>query len=236
MNPLLHARFLAVKRRLSIKFKGGYDPYTPPPNGVALSPSAAHFLDYDTAALALSWTKHGEEPVAAWQENARSKLAELCGYARETNSISARTAVITDNAPDFHRRHLYLRIRNGSDVPVSILRRRDTNGPLPAMICLQGTNSGAHLSWGESRMPADPLKIAAGSDYARQAVAHGYAAVCIEQAAFGERRERNLPQASADPCIDTANHALLLGRTLLGERASDVSSVIDYLVAEAGAL
>ena len=85
-------------------------------------------------------------------------------------------------------------------------------------------------------MPADPLKIAAGADYARQAVAQGYAAVCIEQSAFGERRERSLPRASADPCIDTANHALLLGRTLLGERVSDVSAVIDWLAAEAGTL
>ena len=219
-----------------MKFKGGYDPYPPPPDGVALSPSAAHFLDYDTAAVALSWTKHSREPVAAWQVNGRSKLAELCGYARETTSISVRTAAITDNTQDFHRRHFYLRVRNGSDVPVSILRRRDTNGPLPVMICLQGTNSGAHLSWGEARMPADPIKIASGADYARQAVAHGYAAVCIEQSAFGERRETQLPQASRDPCIDAANHALLLGRTLLGERASDVSSVIDYLVAEADAL
>jgi hypothetical protein len=104
------------------------------------------------------------------------------------------------------------------------------------MICLQGTNSGAHLSWAEARMPADPLKIASGADYARQAVAHGYAAVCIEQSAFGERRETNLPQASQDPCIDSANHALLLGRTLLGERASDVSSIIDWLETESEAL
>lgn len=236
MNPLLHARLLAVKSRLSMRFKGGYDPYPPAPDGVVLNPSTTHFLDYDIAALALSWTKHSNEPVGAWQENARSKLAELCGYTREATPISAQTATIDDTAPDFQRRHFYLRIRQGSDVPVSILRRRDTNGPLPIMICLQGTNSGAHLSWGESRMPADPIKIASGADYARQAVAHGYAAVCIEQSAFGERRERLLPQASRDPCIDSANHALLLGRTLLGERASDVSSVIDYLVSEADAL
>jgi hypothetical protein len=35
------------------------------------------------------------------------------------------------------------------------------------------------------------------------------------------------------PCIDAANHALLLGRCLLCEQALDVSSVVDWLLDEA---
>lgn len=236
MNPGLHARLLAVKRRLLMRFGGGFDPYPEPPTDAALSPSAAHFVDYETAPLALSWRNCGMGDVAAWQAQARAKLAALCGYTRQPNAVEVlhRTEVRSD--PDYERRHFYLRVREGSDVPVTLLRPCNATGTLPVMICLQGTNSGAHLSWGEARMPADPLRIAAGGDYARQAAQRGYAAVCIEQSAFGERRERTLSQASVDPCIDAANHALLLGRTLIGERASDVSAAVDWLKAEATAL
>ena len=66
----------------------------------------------------------------------------------------------------------------------------------------------------------------------RQAVARGYIAVCIEQLCFGERRELALTPRSADPCVDAFHHALLTGRTLLGERMSDVSAVIDWLTGD----
>ena len=39
---------------------------------------------------------------------------------------------------------------------------------------------------------------------------------------------------SASTTIDTANHAFLLGRSLLGERTADVSSLVDWLVSAGG--
>jgi hypothetical protein len=236
VNPSIHARLLAVKRRLAMRFGGGYDPYPVPPDGTALCPSVAHFLDYESVPLALSWDKQNKIGVPDWQKSARSKLAEICGYERRTTPEPVRRAKDIDTIPGVRHQQWYVRVRDGSDIPVSVLRRRDADGPLPIMICLQGTNAGAHLSWGESRMPADPIKIASGADYALQAIERGFAAVCIEQSAFGERRETQLPQASRDPCIDAASHALLLGRTLQGERASDVSSIVDWLNSEAAAL
>lgn len=229
MNAWLHARLLALKRRFAIRFSGGFDPYPVPPVNAALSPSAAHFIDYDNVPLALSWRGNRNGDVAAWQQEARVKLAELCGYERRQYRPEILAECPATPGGGFEQRHLYLRVRDGSDVPVDILRPRNAVGPLPVMICLQGTNSGAHLSWGEARMPADPEKIGSGADYGRQAVANGFVAVCVEQSAFGERRETAMKRRSRDPCIDAANHALLLGRTLIGERASDISSVIDWL-------
>jgi len=97
------------------------------------------------------------------------------------------------------------------------------------MLCLQGHNSGAHISWGEARHPIDAQRIARGGDFALQAAAQGFVAVCIEQSCFGERGERKLAQRWDHPCVDAANRALLLGRTLLGERVMDVFAVIDWL-------
>ena len=93
---------------------------------------------------------------------------------------------------------------------------------MPVLLCLQGTASGADLSWGRIQSPADPIKIALGYTMALAASDRGYLAVCPEISALGERRERNIRPRSADPCIDAANHALLLGRTLLGERVTDI--------------
>jgi dienelactone hydrolase len=101
------------------------------------------------------------------------------------------------------------------------------------MICLQGSNTGAHLSWGEVKFPDDIEKRARGYDIAAQAARRGYLAVAIEQSCFGERTERAIDPRSAVPCVDATMHAMLLGRTLVGERCSDVSSVIDWLVENA---
>lgn len=79
-------------------------------------------------------------------------------------------------------------------------------------------------------MPADFERIAGGSGNALAAAERGYLAVAVEQSCFGQRREQKLAKASADPCIDAAMHAVLLGRTLIGERATDISATIDWLL------
>jgi hypothetical protein len=85
--------------------------------------------------------------------------------------------------------------------------------PRPIMICLQGTNTGAHLSWGDVRFPDDIDKKQRGYDVAVQAAKRGYLAVAIEQSCFGERSERQIVPRSAAPCIDATLHAMLLGRS-----------------------
>lgn len=229
MTPWLTAKLLAARRRFAIRLTGDFNPYPAPPDGAHLSPSQAHTAAYGDAPLQLAWRHAGIQDPSQWQAVAREKLAELTGYtqARATPECVYAQDFPTENG--LVRRKIYLRVGEGSDIPVTILRPSQAERPLPAMVCLQGTNSGAHLSWGEALMPADPIHVANGKDYARQAVRHGYAAVCVEQSCFGERRERALPRVSGDPCIDAANHALLLGRTLLGERVRDVSSVVDWL-------
>ena len=43
--------------------------------------------------------------------------------------------------------------KNG-DIVVDVVWSGVHSDRTPVMLCLQGTNSGAHLSWGETRMPA----------------------------------------------------------------------------------
>lgn len=224
---------LAARRRWSLWRTGDFNPYTSPV-GAHLSPSERHFADYDRVAPALSWRRAGRGDARAWQDTARHKLAELMGYARIDSSPQAHS--IEEHRLDggLRRQSLYLRISPAQDIPIHLIwdPARVPHKRWSPILCLQGTNSGAHLSWGEARFPSDPPKTVGGYDFGRQAARRGYLAVCIEQSCFGERRERRLYPRSAAPCIDAANHALLLGRCLLGERVADVSAVIDWLFAE----
>ncbi len=227
---------LALRRRLALALKGDFDPYPAPPAEANLSPFAEHRIAYADAPLALSWAHAGGDAVA-WQQELRDKLTTLSGYRRpEAVPTVLHRETAARPGSGLRRERVYLRTWPGVDMPLDFVWRDGIPEPAPLMLCLQGTNSGAHLSWGEVRMPPDPVKIAAGLDFARQAAAHGYVALCLEQRAFGERRERLLRPRSSDPCIDAALHSLLLGRTLLGERVSDVSAVLDWLADGAGDL
>lgn len=109
----------------------------------------------------------------------------------------------------------------------------------PVMICLQGHSTGAHLSLGERKYTGEEAWLEPEPDYAVQAVRRGYAAFALEQRGFGERMdgrplESRTSLASTDPfcnerCRHSAMVALLMGRTFVGERVSDVMRAIDLL-------
>jgi len=103
-----------------------------------------------------------------------------------------------------------------------------TNARLPVVICVQGHSTGMHISLGRPKFEDDEATISGGDrDFAIQAVARGYAAVAMEQRGFGELD--GTVSAGAHRCQQPSMQALMLGRTLVGERASDVSRLIDAL-------
>ena len=78
-------------------------------------------------------------------------------------------------------------------------------------------------------MKSLPLEVDGDRDFALGCLRNGVAALCLEQRSFGERREQKQAQVSEHGCHDAAMQALLLGKTLLGERVFDVDRGIDYL-------
>ena len=85
---------------------------------------------------------------------------------------------------------------------------------------------------GEKRYDGDE-KMFENATYALDGVKNGYAALCVEQRGMGERQtlrfDRGRVEGVGCPCYYTAFTALMLGRTLLGERVWDVSRAIDSL-------
>lgn len=209
------------------------DPFADSPSGLALSPSARHFADYETVRPQLSYSRGGWKSIDDWSNATRAKLIELSGYSRRSAVPELRHNEVFPLSGELTRRRVYLRPRPGVDIPVHLIDAAPSVRPKPAMICLQGSNTGAHLSWGEERFPADSDPKTKNYAFALQAAKRGYLAVAVEQSCFGERRETEIRPMSVAPCVDATMHAFLLGRSLLGERCSDVSAVIDWLLGPA---
>ena len=206
------------------------DAYPPRPAGTKLSPSQGLITATDETPR-----NSGLDTacITEWQTKGRNRLAQMAGYKQSTKSpelVAVRGPTgVPSNDQDLIRTTYYLRVRPDADVPVTTVINRKLSGPLPVFLLLTGSTSGVHLGWGEAKLPIDHQRLSIGADLARQAAQRGYLAVCIEQIGYGEREERHLPKKSNDRTIDAAMHAALLGQSLQGLKAMDVSATINWL-------
>lgn len=167
------------------------------------------------------------EDFAAWQQRARARLEELLGLPLETPADDAFRVEWERDEPGFHEIRFCYASEPQVDVCCHLLLPEGAQGRLPLVICLQGHSKGAHISLGRPLYPGDEQTISGGDrDFARQIVARGQAALVMEQRAFGERG--GTPEGPQ--CYQSAMSALLLGRTLVGERCWDVSRGIDCVL------
>lgn len=100
----------------------------------------------------------------------------------------------------------------------------------PLAICLQGHNTGMHHSVGRARYAADEKADRGDRDFALQALRRGYAALALDQRGFGDRRtDIDMPTRGEGmpKCQVSVMNALMVGRTMIGERCWDVSRAID---------
>ncbi len=224
--------FYAVVRKFKLIINPSYDPYFPLNDKLNLSPSLKTFDDYKYATLAMSFQKCKLKPFQ-WQLLARKKLSALTGYA---NKRKLPKIVLLENeiklTDSIFKRKIYLRLSTKSDIPINLVYKKPFNLDLSVFIFLAGSTSGAHIGYGEAKVPIDHKRIFIGADFAKQAAEKGYLAITFEMAGYGERLERKLWKKSKSRTIDFANHLLLLGRSLMGNGATEISSVIDWLISD----
>lgn len=166
--------------------------------------------------------------VDGWQAALRARLRQILVVPERTDGpLQARVALHRET-PQYTMDRLQFTAEPGQVVPGWLLKPKSTRGPLPVMICLQGHSPGMHISIGEARNEAERRSIAGGRDLALQAVARGWAALVIEQRAFGERA------APGMKCNDAALYALHRGRPLTGQRVFDVMRAIDFVATQPG--
>lgn len=169
-------------------------------------------------------------PVAPWQGQLRSRLAEMMGFGGEERVPLAPRTLWKKEYPLGTIQKVVFSSEPYSDVMAYVCLPRDVKPPYDFWICLQGHSTGAHVSIARERENEDaPFAVEGDRDYGLECMRRGMAALCIEQRSFGERRERAQSFVSEQGCHDATMQALALGRTLIGERVFDIDRGIDYL-------
>ena len=174
--------------------------------------------------------------VKLWQRKLRRKLRQLVGdMPVEPTPLRARRIWVREHPLGTIEKVVFT-TEPECDVPAYVCLPKDVKPPYPFMICLQGHSTGMHVSIAVNREDERlPLDVEGDRDFALGCMRRGIAALCIEQRSFGERREQRQRQVSPHGCHDAAMQALMLGRTLIGERVYDVDRGLDYLASRGDA-
>ncbi len=193
------------------------------------SPSLYHQRLMRASEPAMTWK--GRE-VGPWQRELRARLAGLLGFDRQAG---ARVPLNVRSL--WRRRHpagtlekVVFTSERDVDVPAYVCLPRNAEPPYRFFICLQGHTTGMHNSIAAaSDDDTRPKAPGQDRDFAISCMRHGMAALCIEQRSMGERGETVQGQSLDYLCHQAAMNALLLGKTLIGERVFDVDRALDFL-------
>jgi len=174
--------------------------------------------------------------VRKWQGRLRRKVRELLGDMPTERCDLRPRSLWKRKHPLGTMEKIVFTSEPYADVPAYVCLPKDVAPPYTFMICVQGHNSGMHHSIAVQREDEmQSIEVEGDRDFGIQCMRNGIAALCIEQRAFGERREQKQKVRFPQVCHDTAMHALMLGRTLIGERVYDVDRGIDYLASRGDA-
>lgn len=191
-------------------------------------PEVCHEIGLDRAPRALGYRPDCD--LAVWRGQVKTTLATLLGSSPDRVPLDVHVDWEAQREGYLERRFCFT-AEEGARVPCHLLLPDEGQEPHPVMICLQGHSTGMHISLGRPKFPADEESIAGGRDFGVQAVLQGYAALVMEQRSFGERRDQRPDEVVSlgRGCHHASMVALMLGRTMVGERVWDVSRAIDAL-------
>ena len=177
-----------------------------------------------------------DRDVKRWQIRLRRKLRQLVGDMPEERCELRPRRLWMREVPLGTIEKITFTSEPYSDVVAYVCLPKGVEPPYTFMICLQGHSTGMHNSIAVQREDeTSPLKVEGDRDFGLGCMQRGIAALCIEQRSLGERREQRQKRISPQGCHDATMHALMLGRTLIGERVYDVDRGIDYLASRGDA-
>ncbi len=199
-----------------------------------LSPSRVHQKLMRSLARPLSFSPTHAQDLPTWRTALRARVVEALGLANmpaNPPALNIRTLKRIDHEHGSIEK-LVFTAEDGAEVPCYLcLPAKPRANPTPVFICLQGHSTGMHNSIGRALADEDtPITVEGDRDFGSQCLARGIVALCVEQRGFGERREREFGTTEGvTTCGCAVSHALMLGRTLTGERVFDVQRAIDAL-------
>jgi dienelactone hydrolase len=175
-----------------------------------------------TAGIVPSMRWDGKENFSAWQSRAKVKLNGLLGLPLQICDDKFNIEY-RKNHEGFTETRFVFQSEEGFFVPCHFWAPKNLTGPLPLVICLQGHTTGMHISMGRQKYPGDDTLLnIMGNDCAVRAIKEGCCALIMEQRCFGEQGGT---EKGAD-CVAPSLAALLIGRTMIGERVWDLQRAL----------
>ena len=191
----------------------------------------------------------GESPedVERWQERARPELRRLLGLDRMEDELAGHSPTVELDEPEqlegFTRRLGRIETEPGWSVEFWMLRP-DGEGPFPLAVMPHGHAARGHDIYAGVHRD-DPERIrkitTLDADVGVQGAREGFLAITVNTRGWADNCIPDLNERhDGRDCHSEQIHALLAGRTAVGQRAWDLERVIDWAVtlpeADAGRL
>ena len=178
----------------------------------------------------------GKQSIDEWRSEAKAKLRELLGMDKIARPDDLKFNLEYKTECDEYTEYRFtIESEEGYGFPSVLRVPKAVKAPMPLVICLQGHSTGFHVSLGKPRFEEDKASIASGDrDFCVRAVKEGYAALAVEQRNFGECGGNLGPERPGPDCHVSSMSAIINGRTTIGERAHDISCVIDAMLENFG--
>lgn len=181
-----------------------------------------------------SFSASTRDQAEEWQHAFRPELVRLLGLdaiaVRGTPPLHARL-LSRVSLPDHVREDWTLETEPGFHLPFYLLRPLNLDEPLPLVLTPHGHNKQGRRTYaGVWDSEQEQLEAEQGErDIALQAVREGYVTIAPDMRGFASlRRSEEIEQDANSSCRTLQMHALLFGRTLVGERVWDVQRLIDW--------
>lgn len=167
------------------------------------------------------------ESFADWQKRAREKLKELLGLPLGECEADFEIEYTKEREGCTEYRFT-VQTEPGYYVPCHLLIPTGKSGKIPLTICLSGHTPGMHIALGIVKTEKDETMIKSWPPrvMAPRSIKEGRAALVIEARNFGE----SSLEGYGTTCNEAAKNAMLIGRTVIGERVWDVMRILDVVL------
>ena len=148
IKAALVAKCIALKRRIVLLFNKEFNPYPKIPHGMSFSPSEFQAEQIKNLIPKLNLKDINLENYKKLQSTTRKKIEDLTGLNKNLNFKILKTKKYVFKEK-YIRKRIYVSLGKSRELPIDLLYKNTLNKAKGVMICMQGTNSGAHLSFGE---------------------------------------------------------------------------------------
>ena len=171
--------------------------------------------------------RYGEgEDFGLWQAAAGAKLEELLGLPLERCPMDFELEYERPGE-GFTEYRFTFQSEPGFWVPCHLLVPNLGRVRYPVTVCLSGHCTGMHIALGRAKSPEDQQSLDEWHHRAigLRSVQEGRCALVIEARNFGETSL----EGYGISCTESAKNAILMGRTVIGQRVWDAMGALDVL-------